>query len=61
MKGANWIAATAFMVASTNLVIELGILIYIFLGWQYVAAEIIGGLLLITISSILIKLIYAKQ
>ena len=61
MKGANWIAAIAFMFASTNLVIELGILIYIFLGWQYVAAEIIGGLLLIAISSILIKLIYPTK
>src|SRR6056297_3436892 len=56
MKGASWIAAFAF--ASTNLVIELGILIYIFLGWQYVLAEIIGGLVLIAISSLLIRLFY---
>ncbi len=61
MKGANWIAAVAFMFASTNLVIELGVLIYIFLGWQYVAAEIVGGLLLIAISSMLIRLVYPKR
>jgi hypothetical protein len=61
MKGASWIAAVAFMFASTNLVIELGILIYIFLGWQYVAAEIVGGLLLIAISSTLIKLVYPRK
>ncbi|NKI34358.1 permease [Wenzhouxiangella sp. XN79A] len=60
VKGAHWIAAVAFMFASTNLVIELGILIYLFLGWQYVVAEIIGGLILIAISSVLIKLVYPK-
>ncbi|MDX1629960.1 MAG: permease, partial [Fulvivirga sp.] len=42
-------------------VIELGILIFIFLGWQFVVAEVIGGLLLIAISSILIKLTYPKK
>ncbi len=57
-KGAHFVAAVAFMFASTNLVIELGILIFIFLGWQFLAAEIVGGLLLIMISSVLIKLTY---
>ncbi len=61
MKGANFVAAVAFMFASTNLVIELGILILIFLGWQFLAAEIIGGFVLITISSALIKLTLPKQ
>lgn len=54
-KGANFVAAVAFMFASTNLVIELGILIVIFLGWEFLAAEVVGGLLLITISSVLIR------
>jgi uncharacterized membrane protein YraQ (UPF0718 family) len=54
-KGANFVAAVAFMFASTNLVIELGILIVIFLGWEFLAAEVVGGLLLITISSLLIR------
>jgi hypothetical protein len=57
-KGAHFIAAVAFMFASTNLVMELGILIYIFLGWQYLAAEIVGGLVLIAISSALIRMTY---
>jgi uncharacterized protein len=61
MKGAHFVAAVAFMFASTNLVIELGILILIFLGWQYLAAEIIGGLLLIAISSVLIHLTYPSS
>jgi len=60
-KGAHFIAGVAFMFASTNLVIELGILILIFLGWQYLVAEIIGGLVLITISSVLIKLTYPED
>lgn len=58
MKGAHFIAAVAFMFASTNLVIELGILIFIFLGWQFIVAELIGGLVLIAISSLLIQLTY---
>jgi len=61
LKGAHFVAAVAFMFASTNLVIELGILILIFLGWQFLAAEVIGGLLLIAISSILIVLTYPKK
>ena len=40
LKGAHFVAAVAFMFASTNLVIELGILILIFLGWQFLAAEV---------------------
>lgn len=61
LKGAHFIAAVAFMFASTNLVIELGILILIFLGWQFLAAEIVGGLILIAISSLLIRLTYPKR
>lgn len=60
-KGAHFVAAVAFMFASTNLVIELGILILIFLGWQFLAAEIIGGLVLIAISSLLIKWTYPEN
>jgi uncharacterized membrane protein YraQ (UPF0718 family) len=60
MKGAHFVAAVAFMFASTNLVIELGILILIFLGWQFLVAEVIGGILLILISRWLIKWTYPK-
>lgn len=60
MKGAHVVAAIAFMFASTNLVIELGILILIFLGWQFLAAEIIGGLVLIVISRQLVVWTYPK-
>jgi len=60
-KGAHFVAAVAFMFSSTNLVIELGILIMIFLGWQFLAAEIIGGLILILISSLLISWTYPQS
>ncbi len=60
MKGAHFTAAVAFMFASTNLVIELGILIVIFLGWPFLAAEIVGGLVLIVISTLLIRVTYPK-
>jgi uncharacterized membrane protein YraQ (UPF0718 family) len=58
LKGAHFVAAMAFMFASTNLVIELGILILIFLGWPFLAAEIVGGLVLIAVSRILVKWTY---
>jgi uncharacterized membrane protein YraQ (UPF0718 family) len=61
LKGAHFVAAVAFMFASTNLVIELGVLILIFLGWQFLAAEIVGGLLLIIVSTILIRLTYPRR
>lgn len=55
-KGAGLIPSIAFLLASTNLVIELGFVIAIFLGWQFVAGEYIGGVLLILFSWLLIKL-----
>jgi len=61
LKGAHFVAAVAFMFASTNLVIELGVLILIFLGWQFMAAEVVGGIFLITVSSLLIRATYPRQ
>ncbi len=56
-KGASFVSSIAFLLASTNLVIELGIIISIFLGWQFVVGEYIGGILLILISWLLIRII----
>ncbi|SER48219.1 hypothetical protein SAMN05421690_103014 [Nitrosomonas sp. Nm51] len=44
-KGAGLIPSLAFLLASTNLVVELGIVIAIFLGWQFVVGEYVGGVL----------------
>src|SRR6195256_1165095 len=41
-KGASFTAAMAFEIASTNLVIELGIILALLMGWQFTAAEFIG-------------------
>src|SRR5438105_3442074 len=46
-KGADFISAMVFMFASTNLVVELGVVMLILLGWQFTAAEFIGGAIMI--------------
>lgn len=56
-KGASFMASMAFLLASTNLVIELGIIISIFLGWQFVVGEYVGGVLLILFVWLLVALI----
>src|SRR2546428_6694350 len=48
-KGANFTAAIVFEFASTNLVIELGLIMAILLGWQFTLAEFIGGPIMIVI------------
>ncbi|GAA4307363.1 permease [Pontixanthobacter gangjinensis] len=60
-KGASFISSIAFLLASTNLVIELGIIISIFLGWQFVVGEYVGGLILILISWLLVRIIDPKK
>ncbi len=55
-KGASIISALAFMFASTNLAIEVAVLAYIFLGWQYSLALFIGAPVLISIQAILVKI-----
>lgn len=41
-QGAALIPALAFMIASTNLMIELGAILWVLMGWQFVLVEIIG-------------------
>jgi len=55
-KGAHFTAAMAFEFASTNLVIELGIIMAILLGWQFTLAEFAGGPLMIAILVLLFRL-----
>src|SRR5882757_10242071 len=54
-KGANFTAAMAFQFASTNLVLELGILLAVLMGWQFTLAEFTGGPLMIAIMVLLFK------
>src|SRR6201992_1280037 len=46
-KGADFTAAMAFQLASTNLVVELGLIMAFLLGWQFTLAEFVGGPLII--------------
>ena len=46
-RGADFTAAIVFMFASTNLVIELGIVLWLLLGWQFALAEFVGGAIMI--------------
>jgi uncharacterized membrane protein YraQ (UPF0718 family)/YHS domain-containing protein len=48
-KGASFVSAMAFQFASTNLVFELGIVIWVFIGWRFTLAELVGGLILIAL------------
>ena len=54
-KGANFTASMAFQFASTNLVLELGILLAVLMGWQFTLAEFTGGPLMIAILVLLFK------
>src|SRR5436190_1866804 len=55
-KGASFTSAMAFELASTNLVIELGIILVVLLGWQFMAAEYLGGLLMVIFLAIIFRL-----
>jgi uncharacterized protein len=59
-KGADFIAAMGFQLASTNLVAELGIIMVILLGWQFTLAEFLGGLLMVYIMAIVFRLLVAN-
>ncbi len=60
-KGAGLVPSLAFLLASTNLVIELGIIIAIFLSWQFVVGEYVGGLLLILLMWLIVKVTLPKS
>src|SRR5260370_15548661 len=56
VKGANFTAAMAFEVASTNLVVELGVIMALILGWQFTLGEFVGGPLMIVLLALLFRL-----
>ncbi|BBN49309.1 permease [Mycobacterium avium] len=55
-KGADFTAAMAFEIGSTNLVVELGIILALLMGWQFTAAEFVGGPLMIVVLALLFRL-----
>jgi hypothetical protein len=60
-KGANFTSAIAFEIASTNLVVELGIAIAVVLGWQFTVGEFVGGPLMIVVVAVLFRLFLTKR
>jgi uncharacterized membrane protein YraQ (UPF0718 family) len=60
-KGANFTAAMAFEFASTNLVIELGVILALLLGWQFTLAEFVGGFLMIGILAVLFRFFLSER
>ncbi|MDF3289549.1 permease [Streptomyces silvisoli] len=56
-RGANFTAAMAFEIASTNLVVELGVIMALLMGWQFTVAEFIGGPIMIVVLAVLFRLL----
>jgi uncharacterized protein len=54
-KGANFTAAMAFEIASTNLVVELGIILALLLGWQFTLAEFVGGPIMVVLLALVFR------
>src|SRR5438034_11715086 len=60
-KGASLATAMAFQFASTNLVFEIGIVMWIFLGWQFTLAEFVGGIVLIALMWIAVRTLVSRR
>ncbi len=60
-KGAALIPSLAFLFSSTNLVVELGVVLYLLMGWQFTLAEWLGGVALIVLMSALVKTTYPAK
>jgi uncharacterized protein len=60
-KGASLAAAMTFQFASTNLVFEIGIVIWIFIGWEFTLAEFVGGLILIALMWVAVRVLVSRR
>ncbi len=60
-KGADFTAAMAFEIASTNLVIELGVILALLMGWQFTAAEFTGGPIMIALLAVAFRLLLRRR
>jgi uncharacterized membrane protein YraQ (UPF0718 family) len=54
-RGADFTAAMAFQFASTNLVVELGVIMAVLIGWQFTAGEFVGGVIMIVLMALLFR------
>jgi hypothetical protein len=60
-KGASAASALAFQSASTNLVWELGLVLWVLIGWQFTLAEYVGGIVMIVLMTVLLRLFVSRQ
>src|ERR687887_1965477 len=60
-KGASFASAMAFQFASTNLVFEIGIVMWVFLGWEFTLAELVGGVILILLMWAGVRLLVTRR
>src|SRR6202035_5050614 len=60
-KGASGTTALAFQFASTNLVWELGLVLWVLIGWQFTLAEYIGGLVMIALMAVLLRVFVSPR
>jgi len=60
-KGANFTAAMSFEIASTNLVVELGVILALLMGWQFTVAEFVGGPIMIGALAVLFRLFLRRR
>jgi uncharacterized membrane protein YraQ (UPF0718 family) len=60
-KGASAVTALTFQFASTNLVWELGLVLWVLIGWQFTLAEFVGGLILIALMAMLLRLFVSPR
>jgi uncharacterized membrane protein YraQ (UPF0718 family) len=60
-KGASAASALAFQFASTNLVWELGVVLWVLIGWQFTLAEFVGGLVMIGLMTLLLRLFVSRR
>ncbi|HWD10748.1 MAG TPA: permease [Solirubrobacteraceae bacterium] len=61
VKGADFTAAMAFEVASTNLVVELGVVMALILGWQFTLAEFVGAPIMIVLLALLFRVFLTRR
>ncbi len=60
-KGANLVPSLAFLLASTNLVLELGVILWMFMGWRFVLAEVIGAIVMVAIMWLLVSFTFPDK
>src|SRR6267378_3086156 len=60
-KGASAASALAFQFASTNLVWELGLVLWVLIGWQFTLAEYVGGIVMIVLMTVLLRLFVSPR